>query len=123
MSVEGIGGAGGVSGQISEVIKGIGETNDIVRNIFQELEKFKNKTDKEIGEALERTKQRLTEMLKKVADMNPQEAKALVQELERLNVNVEKLQSNLSLSISPETSRAFSDVQTQINRLLEKLEV
>ncbi|MFH1361979.1 MAG: hypothetical protein ABIH69_04930 [bacterium] len=113
MDVGALGGAGG-AGRAEEAGGGFGETQQIVRDIFQQLEEFKTATDKEMREA---SLQRIQEDLERL-----QNGMGHMQGV--ISRSVDDIQSSLDsarISGSPNEAGTLDQLQLQLDQLRQQL--
>ncbi|MBU0501846.1 MAG: hypothetical protein KJ811_01195 [Candidatus Margulisbacteria bacterium] len=111
-----IGGAGdaGVAGRIEDVVKGFGETRQVILDIVQELEEFKEATDKEIREA---TLQRIQEDLERLHSGAGNVQGIMSRSLE----NIQNSLDSARISGSQGEAEALNQIQARVDELRQQL--
>jgi len=110
-----IGGVGGAGNRIDAVVRDLSQTTEIVRNIFDELEEFKQSIDKEMREASARRIQENLERLQQmVGNMGGRVSQSLVNMIDDVQGGVD------SARISGSNS-GDADSLNQIQQVLDQL--
>jgi hypothetical protein len=100
------------------------DSQKVVRDVYQKVNKFCDELDQSAKKDLEtRIKDKLMQVAQQIKDLNPQQAKALLSDLSKLGVDIDKLEADLSSKgLTPQTSAVLKDITKQIDGMMKQLE-
>jgi hypothetical protein len=100
------------------------DSQKVVRDVYKKVDEFCNELDQAAKKDLEkRIQETLIKIAQQIKDMNPQQAKALLADLAKLGVNIDKLETDLSSKgLTPQTSAVLRDVNKQITDMMKELQ-
>lgn len=111
--------------QITQVLTNLNnDSQKVVRDVYAKVDKFCNELDQSAKKEMEKKiRDTLSQVAKQLDNLNPQQAKALLTDLAKLGVNIDKLEADLSSKgLTPQTSAVLKGVKQQVDDMLSQLE-
>ena len=119
--------SGGISNQqqINQILTNLNnDSQKVVRDVYAKVDKFCNELDQAAKKEMEqKIRDTLAKVSQQINSLNPQQAKALLADLAKLGVNIDKLEADLSSKgLTPQTSAVLKGIKQQVDDMMNQLE-